>query len=327
MASWIHRRSRATRVVHTLILAVAVLFFAYRCPTPYFLSSPGPIFEASRLVHVEGAQAFSGRGSLLLPTAVFQPANLLFTIYALLDPSAELSRPQAADGQEDGDFQMTLSQNLAIEAALDRLAKEMPGQVRGLRVLGVAPGTPNSQALRVGDILLGLEQRPLGRTGVFSQFLDGQPPGQRLRAQVDRQGQVLSVPVVVLQAGPRHVLGLRLQPALRRSGRELSVHIETHDVSGASGGLLFCLEILRQLANQDPTRGHRVAVTGTLDRGGRVGPVEGVRFKKLAAQKAGAELFVCPGPNRQEAESVGGIPVVAVDTLEEALQTLSFRNF
>jgi PDZ domain-containing protein len=72
-----------------------------------------------------------------------------------------------------------------------------------------------------------------------------------------------------------------------------------------------------------------VAGTGTIDPEGNVGPIGGIALKMLGAKQAGAELFLAPSANCQEA--IGQIPsnltVVSVRDLTEALEKIEmFAN-
>jgi PDZ domain-containing protein len=68
-----------------------------------------------------------------------------------------------------------------------------------------------------------------------------------------------------------------------------------------------------------------IATTGTIDADGEVGPVGGVPQKAVAAEDAGAQLFLVPADEVDAAEDAGNadIRVQGVDTLRQALEALS----
>jgi PDZ domain-containing protein len=70
-----------------------------------------------------------------------------------------------------------------------------------------------------------------------------------------------------------------------------------------------------------------VAVTGTIEPGGQVGDVGGVRQKTAAAIDAGARLFLVPRAELRPARERAGdaLKVVPVDDLDDALRVLE-RN-
>jgi Lon-like protease len=68
-----------------------------------------------------------------------------------------------------------------------------------------------------------------------------------------------------------------------------------------------------------------VAVTGTIRPDGSVGPVGGVAQKIQAVKAAGAEIFLVPTAEFEEAKARAGrnLRVEAVGTLDDALRILA----
>jgi Lon-like protease len=113
---------------------------------------------------------------------------------------------------------------------------------------------------------------------------------------------------------------VRLAPAVRLP---FDVTIDSQNIGGPSAGLAFALTIVDVLTPEDLTRGHHVAVTGTINPDGRVGPVGGVEFKVRAAEKEGADVFLAPADEVDQARGAAShIKVIGVATLEEALAQL-----
>lgn len=71
-----------------------------------------------------------------------------------------------------------------------------------------------------------------------------------------------------------------------------TVKVKTDEIGGPSAGLMFSLEIYNQLTSEDLTKGYQIAGTGTIDEKGAVGPIGGIEQKIVAADKAGAEIFL-----------------------------------
>lgn len=72
------------------------------------------------------------------------------------------------------------------------------------------------------------------------------------------------------------------------------VKINSEDIGGPSAGLMFTLEILNQLLDEDITKGYRVAGTGVINEDGTIGRIGGIDKKVIAADKAGMEIFFAP---------------------------------
>jgi PDZ domain-containing protein len=324
--SWIQRRSLATRVLHTLLLSVLVGLFTFFCPTPWALEAPGPFYKTRSLVHIKGARLYESKGHFVLLTVISEPASLLYCLYSFFDPAARLvsrSQPQAQSGGRGDAWQMHLSQSLSANVALAYLLDQKPDFVHGLWVRQIFAESPNSKALKVDDHLEVLDGQSLHHVLEVGAVLKKHKVGDQLAAQILRQGKNRQVKLEVWKSGERKMIGAQFTPVLGTPEDPFVIRIDSEHVGGASGGLVFCLEIIDQLSPGDLTGGRVVAATGTLDLQGRVGPIEGIRYKLVGAQRAGAQLFLCPAQNLEELKGIQTtLKVVGVSNLDEALAAL-----
>ena len=96
---------------------------------------------------------------------------------------------------------------------------------------------------------------------------------------------------------------------------------------GPSGGMIFTLAIIEKLTPQNLLQGRKVAVTGTIDADGVVGPIGGIEEKIIAAKRAGASLFLAPRKNCRELVNIPeGIAVFAVSDINDAVAALSGKT-
>jgi Lon-like protease len=106
----------------------------------------------------------------------------------------------------------------------------------------------------------------------------------------------------------------------------LDVRIDTGNLGGPSAGLAFALEIYDSLTGRRLSRGHRIAVTGTIDIDGHVGKIGGMRQKAIGARRGGGrrpDVLIVPRGNFAEARAnAGSLRVVGVDTFAQALAAI-----
>lgn len=101
------------------------------------------------------------------------------------------------------------------------------------------------------------------------------------------------------------------------------VTIDTGQVGGPSAGLAFTLAVLDVLTPGEITGGRQVAVTGTIDGLGNVGPIGGIEQKAAAVREQGADVFIVPASEAADARKrAGDVEVVGVETLDDALRAL-----
>lgn len=98
---------------------------------------------------------------------------------------------------------------------------------------------------------------------------------------------------------------------------------------GPSGGLLQTLSVYSQISGIDLTYGKKIAGTGTIDVVGNVGIIGGVSQKIVTAIHNGADVFLCPEANYEEAlKTYNKTPghkkmkLIMVRTFEEAVLKL-----
>jgi PDZ domain-containing protein len=121
------------------------------------------------------------------------------------------------------------------------------------------------------------------------------------------------------------VAALGVSPVDRNTyGFPMDIEIDTGKVGGPSAGLAFTLAILDRLTPGSLTGGDRMAVTGTIELDGTVGPVGGVDHKTEAAISEGAEVFLVPPEEFEQAKKAarGRIKIEQVQTLDDALAAL-----
>ncbi|MEW9521101.1 S16 family serine protease [Streptomyces tubercidicus] len=115
---------------------------------------------------------------------------------------------------------------------------------------------------------------------------------------------------------------------LGRSGKGIKVKLSLADVGGPSAGLMFALGIVDKLdgdgAGHDLTGGRKIAGTGTITAGGKVGAVGGVPLKTQAAKRDGATVFLVPRKECADAraELPKGMRLIPVSTLDGAVDAL-----
>ena len=146
------------------------------------------------------------------------------------------------------------------------------------------------------------------------------PVGQAAAAMLARRGHRVvaygqSFTFQVLAAGETHDITLTRERCLPdvdapRVGINLidpfpiDVRIASGDVGGPSAGLMWAVGLYDLLTPGDITAGKTVAGTGTIDTRGRVGPIGGIQDKVVAAERAGATVFLVPADNMKELAGV-----------------------
>ncbi len=312
------------------MLSLVLILFLTFTPTPYRLMAPGRALEVAPMVQIQGVETYLSQGAFLLPTVVSEPASLLYCIVGLLDQSAVLvdSINDEAKGQlfnaQTGsrDRQMQLSQYFAARIALEELGYEIEDRITGVRVLSVAPDSPNRTILQVGDHLVALQGEPITSMVEFLERIRNAE--SQISADVERDGVLETRQLNLKSDSDKPRLGLRLRPRYEQRPLPVEISFSNGNTVGASGGLAFALEIVNRLTPKDLTGGRIIAVSGTVEPDGAVGAVDGLAFKIVAAERSGASMLLYPQENIEDVREVQtSLTLVPVTSYKEALDALA----
>jgi PDZ domain-containing protein len=300
-------------------------------PLPLIALVPAPPQDVFPLIDIQGVETFDPDGRLLLTTVYTPLVDAYQAVRGWLDPKVDvlperLFLPPGVTEAEYGRVslsQMDASKIAAASAALRRTTEYPHDHGSGALVQDVVGDSPADGKLFSGDLVVeadGLRVDGLGdlvaaihRAGVGGPLdLTVEPVEGGVRRQVHLRP-------AEAPEGNRPVIGVRLVPNF-----PFEVVINSGNIGGPSAGLMWALGIADLLTSEDLTDGRTLAGTGAIDPAGHVFPIGGVREKVVAAEEAGAEAFLVPSDNLDEAESAPvDLELVPVGTLSDAVEYLS----
>ena len=327
--------------VLTFLVMVAVIA-ASTIDVPYYAISPGSARETNNLVEVPAERRFPPKGELLFVTVGVGRLKALGWVLASQDADVEIVPEKAILGSTPpGQYREQVTQEMvdaketAAVVALKRLCESVVEKGTGARIEQVVEGSPAAGAgLAQGDVLTALDDRPVTTADQALSILRAKPPGTplTLTAVGPTEAAQPRTTTATLAAHSddraRSFLGVTLRTRQRDYALPFEVTIDSGRVGGPSAGLEFALSIVDQLTPGELTGGRRVAVTGTIEPDGRVGPVGGVPQKAVTVTRSGAMLFLVPTAQVEDARSKAGagIEVVGVGTLDDAIKELGARG-
>ena len=313
-----------------LVITLGLAFAAGWVQLPYYALGPGPAREVQPLIHVTGHQEFPSQGKLIMTTVSFRQLSAVGALIAWLDPnrsvvSKQTLYPSGETAQQETQrslSQMDTSKIDATTVVLRRLENYPKAHGDGALIEYVFPGCPAEGKLFAGDRVTAIDGTPVHTQRDASEALDAAPSADPISFQVRAAGTTSTVTLTRERCDPqvkRPLVGINLIDAF-----PFGVQISSGDVGGPSAGLMFALGLYDLLTPGDLTGGHVVAGTGTIDPEGNVGPIGGIRDKVVAAERAGAEVFLVPADDMAELRGQDtGMRLVSVATFQDALNALS----
>jgi PDZ domain-containing protein len=329
-------RQRGLTVLVGAALVVLCSLLVSLAPVPYVVLQPGQTYDTlgvdgsdREIILIDGTETSESAGQLrFLTVEVVGGRNEISLLEAVLgwvmDDKAVVPRdwvyppdetPEESHRRNAEDFANSLS--AAQQAALGYL-----GYPRAVAVREVQETSPNAHLLKVGDVITAVDGVPITDADTLLSAIRDKPAGSTLTFALTRDGEPLTVEVVTTadeEGVPR--VGFAIEV---RSAAPFTITIPIEGIGGPSAGLMMALGIVDKLVPEDLTGGLIIAGTGAIDYNGTVGAVGGVPQKIIAADRAGATVFLTPRDNCAEAVSNArpGLLLVQVDSLESALAAL-----
>jgi len=301
----------------------------------------------------EDVQRYDTAGDFFFVTVTAPEQSVLSHYVGRDDPAIDILTDEDKNGfqtpEQRREFNLQAMRTAEQEAqfiALTTLGYEpeiTPGEVVVSQVLCKVDGDdgtcaesfPSDEQIDPADTILEADGVELGSVEDLSEVLADKQPGETVVLLIERPNEGQSEVTVELSASPddaeRTIIGFRPFDT-RAITLPFEVDIDTGRIGGPSAGLAFTLSLIDELSPGELTGGANIAVTGTINLDGTVGPIGGLAQKVSAVQQHGVDVFIIPAAQselddpvklqRLEDAGKGQVRIIAVATLDEALAAL-----
>jgi PDZ domain-containing protein len=334
-------------------LLLAFVAIATWIPTDRYAFAPGSASAVEPRVQI-GAKTYDSDGRLLFVTITTPRASVLGRIVGAADPDVDIKTARQLFGdrtpgesREQNLKLMGYSKETAAYVALKRLGYDvgLGGGGPVIESLCLQYADPNDTTsactklspadavLEPGDAIVAVDGQPVVLPSDIAPLLAAKKPGDKVTVTIFPKGsdQKKDVTVTLTSSDDgRTIIGfVPVAGAVHDDVTyrlPIDISITSGEISGPSAGLAFTLTLLDELTPGDITGGKKVAATGEIELDGSVGNIGGLRQKTVAVKNAGADYFLVPKDQMQQAvdEAKGSsLKVIGVATVEEALQALA----
>ena len=181
--------------------------------------------------------------------------------------------------------------------------------------------------LQLYDKILKFDGKTFTTFSDLKNYISQKDIGEIINFQIKRNKKTTTATAEVIEINGESKVGL-MNATINEYQSIPKINVKTKSSeSGSSGGLMTALAIYNAITKEDITKGRIIAGTGTIDNNGKVGEIGGVIYKIAGAEKQGADIFLCPKENYEEAkkftEKQGyDIIIVLVEDFNDALTYL-----
>lgn len=314
--------------ISTMAVIIMILAVLFIYPMDSYISKPGGAYDLAPLVDVVGGDE-EDRGTFSLMTISLSKATVASYFFSRFSDKRKILPAENVrrTGENEKEYNirqkklMSESQFNAVTVAFQKAAMPVQIEFDGVFVMSVLEDGAAGKVLEPGDKIHALDGLYLEKSGEFVNYIATKQLGERVEMSIDRDGELIDT-TVTLQEIPdsdgKVGLGIRFQED-RTLTTDPEVIIQTSNIGGPSAGLLFTLEIMNQLIDEDIAKGYHIAGTGEMLEDGTVGRIGGADFKVIAADREGVEIFFAPDddlPSEVRAKNPG-----IQTNYEEALET------
>jgi PDZ domain-containing protein len=317
------------------LVAFVVLVGALQVTIPYYALAPGTARQVNDLIRVPKDRSFPPEGEVLLSTISLRQVSALEAFLGWLDPDTDVlpedevlgDTPRSQFTKQNLQL-MDTSKQVAVVVALRRLGYPVAEHGKGAQITHIDPGSPADGRLVQGEVVTGVDSKPTSLSQEVVEGIRAHAPGQAVRLDVEGIDGATRTEEIMLGRHPERTEGF-LGVVLHTKGQSFDfpfeVNIDSGTIGGPSAGLAFTLGILDALSMGELTGGKKVAATGTIEIDGSVGNVGGVVQKTAAVKAAGAQIFLVPSDEYEEAKAHSGrsLEVVKVGSLDDAIAALA----
>ena len=286
-------------------IAVVAIVVGLSWPTNYYLEMPGEAFQVSQFIR-SGKKA-PNNYYLVTVSETQRPASVLRYLLSYtrkyetrISKEDLLGDATSSQYEELQNWYMETSQQNAIYYAAKKAGLKPKLNYEGVYVMQVQKHSSFKKKLQIGDTVLGANGHRFKSTEEMLSYFQKKKIGSKVKINVLRNKKPLtfSGKIVKVEGTNKPGIGIQLVEHVKVTTKP-ELKIDAGAIGGPSAGLMFTLTSYETFTQQDLTKGHKIAGTGTISPKGKVGAIGGVDKKVVAADRAGAEVFFAPTDTSQ----------------------------
>lgn len=269
---------------YVIVGLVSVLVLAGFIPLSFYKLTPGPSETITKNLNTLSVYA--------------KKANVYSYIGSYFQKESELiSVPDISENKANAVY--TLAETSAKKSALDLSEKSYTEKHIGYVVVGIKPDSKFNQILKEGDIITAINgesvvNKSLDEIGKTKPFKN-----KTVTFEFHRDNKIFKKSIKVAD----ETGSLMLSDYINYESGDIKLDDDTTlkqiNINGSSVGLTYATYYYLRLNNYELKE--PVAMTGTIDDSGNVGPIEGIREKIIGAHKAHAKYVFVPERNYADA--------------------------
>ena len=316
-----------------VIILYAVLIAVFTVPLDYEIYTPGGLIKLSDRLDVEG---YEEKGDFNLTYVGGKKGTIPLLLLSYIIPNWDIvSVDEMRIGEEEytdivkrGQIDLASVNQNALIVAFEEAGYEYKINKEEIAVYYIFEEATTD--LKVGDIITHINGVKVNSLEELKRKIIEYEVGEEVSFTVLRNDKEEKCSGVIYESEGEKIIGIYLHSILDvETTPKVTFNYKTNE-NGSSGGLMSTLQIYNTLINEDITKGDVIAGTGTIELDGTVGEISGIKYKLIGAVKNGADVFIAPTNNYEEAlkvkeENNYDIEIIEATTFKEVVEKLKNR--
>lgn len=285
-----------------MIILFVIVFFLSFYKLDYYIMKPGSAYNVSEFVTVEDGDK-NHEGTMSLMTVAMAQATPLTYAVSYFSEYEEVFKEEEVRQEEEDEEEysvrqlklMSDSQFNALYVAFQKANLPYTIEYHGVTVLNVLAEGAADGELEPGDEIVEIDGVMIEKAQELTEILSAKKEDESVELVIDRDDKLLDRTIKLKPIPGSEKVGIGITYSESKLIKtEPNVKVDADTIGGPSAGLMFTLEILNQLLDDDLTKGYSIAGTGEMNEDGTVGRIGGIEKKVVAADRDGVEIFFAP---------------------------------
>lgn len=292
-----------------MIILFIVVFFLSFYRLDYYIMKPGSAYDVSEFVTVHDGDK-NHEGTMSLMTVAMAEATPLTYALAHFKEYEEIYKEEEVRQEEEDEEEysvrqlklMSDSQFNALYIAFQKANLPYTIEYHGVMVLNVLAEGAADGELEPGDEIVEIDGVLIEKAQELTDLLSAKKENDAVHLVIERNDELLDRTLHLKRIPGSEKVGIGITYSESKLIKtDPNVNVDADKIGGPSAGLMFTLEILNQLLDEDLTKGYSIAGTGEMNEDGTVGRIGGIDKKVVAADRDGVEIFFAPDDKITEA--------------------------
>ena len=310
---------------------LVIVFFWLFCSLklPYYIMAPGGTINITDRVELEGYKVDNGSINMLYVSEYkATPSMWLYSLIMGYDINSNNDRKISNESVKEIENRNKIMRDNSLDIAL-MVAYNKAGKYIDIKSKkNIVIATTKDNNLLVGDIILEVDNNPVEDITNIKNIINSKRENDYVTFKVLRDNKEKEIKSKIYLEDNNKVVGVVIITDYDYDTiPKLNLRFRDSE-SGSSGGLMLTLTIYNALVEDDIIKGRNIAGTGTISYDGRVGEIDGIKYKIMGAAFSDIDVVFVPSANYEEAINTKNkykydMEIVKVDTFDEVLDYLN----